>query len=131
MSDEAASLDAVDAENMLDHLLQGIDGTVADADDDTNKVLKDMSAACGDFNRSILQEMKDRKYRFHVTRLLHKHVQGGEIDKDKDFVSDDNDLAVLFIVDDKCVPLWPHVHAFSHLPTLTHPPQKSLGSREC
>ncbi|EOD10062.1 hypothetical protein EMIHUDRAFT_216233 [Emiliania huxleyi CCMP1516] len=54
-----------------------------------------------DFNVSIQEESKDRKLRFHVKRLIKSHQQRGEdVDEELDFYMDDDDVAVLFTMED-------------------------------
>ena len=68
---------------------------------DRAAVLEEVSALLAAFNQTLQEEAKDRKYRFHVKRLLKTHLQTGEdIDPDLDFITDDDDVAVLFTLDD-------------------------------
>ena len=51
------------------------------------------------FNQSILEESKDRKYRFVVKKLMKAHLRAGEtLDEELDFYRDDDDVAVLFFL---------------------------------
>lgn len=60
-----------------------------------------MSALLAAFNQTIQDEAKDRKYRFHVKRLLKSHLRAGDaVDPDLDYITDDDDLAVLFQLND-------------------------------
>ena len=64
-------------------------------------MLEELSALIGNFNSTVQDEAKDRKYRFHVKRLLKAHLRtGDEIDGDLDFITDDDDVAVLFTLSD-------------------------------
>ena len=64
---------------------------------DRAAVLEEVSALLSNFNQTIQEEAKDRKYRFHVKRLLKAHLQtGDDVDPDLDFITDDDDLAVFF-----------------------------------
>ena len=63
---------------------------------DRTAVLEEVSALLAAFNQTLQEEAKDRKYRFHVKRLLKTHLQTGEdIDPDLDFITDDDDVADL------------------------------------
>ena len=60
-----------------------------------------ISTLLTDFNQSVQEESKDRKYRFVVKRLMKAHQRHGEtLDEELDFYRDDDDVAVLFILDD-------------------------------
>ena len=60
-----------------------------------------ISTLVTDFNQSIQEESKDRKYRFVVKRLMKEHQRHGEtLDEELDFYRDDDDVAVLFYMDD-------------------------------
>jgi|EP00966_Prymnesium_polylepis_P161174 hypothetical protein len=64
-------------------------------------VLEEVSALLAAFNQTIQDEAKDRKYRFHVKRLLKAHLRAGDdVDPDLDYITDDDDLAVLFQLTD-------------------------------
>ena len=64
-------------------------------------LLAQISALVTDFNQSIQEESKDRKYRFVIKRLMKEHQRHGEtLDDELDFYRDDDDVAVLFIMDD-------------------------------
>ena len=52
------------------------------------------------FNQTIQEEAKDRKYRFHVKRLVKAHLRTDTTDTDLDFITDDDDVAVLFTLTD-------------------------------
>ena len=69
--------------------------------DDRAAVLEEVSNLLRDFNQSIQEEAKDRKYRFHVKRLIKGHSRGlDSVDEDLDFITDDDDIAVLFTLGD-------------------------------
>ena len=64
-------------------------------------MLEEVSNLLRDFNQSIQEEAKDRKYRFHVKRLIKGHSRGlDSVDEDLDFITDDDDIAVLFTLGD-------------------------------
>ena len=71
---------------------------------DTNRaaVLEEVSALLSSLNQTIQDEAKDRKYRFHVKRLLKAHLRAGDsVDPDLDYITDDDDLAVYCFDGDK------------------------------
>ena len=73
--------------------------------DDRAAVLEEVSNLLRDFNQSIQEEAKDRMYRFHVKRLIKGHSRGlDSVDEDLDFITDDDDIAVLSLsrVDQRC-----------------------------
>ena len=75
---------------------QGTDGQA-----DRAAVLEEVSALLRDFNQTIQEEAKDRKYRFVVKRLMKANQQQGEeIDEELDYYRDDDDVAVLFTMPD-------------------------------
>ena len=105
-----AAQDAADADAVLGQLMRA--ALPADQQQlaaDAAAVLEEVSALLRDFNQTLQEEAKDRKYRFHVKRLLKAHLRAGDdVDQDLDFITDDDDLAVLFTqTDGKQVPLAP------------------------
>ena len=90
---DAADIDAVLGQLMRTTLPAGDQQIVSDS----AAVLEEVSALLAAFNQTIQDEAKDRKYRFHVKRLLKAHLRAGDaIDPDLDYITDDDDLAVLF-----------------------------------
>ena len=63
--------------------------------------MQEISALLSNFNQSIQDEAKDRKYRFVVKRLMKEHQRTGDtLDEELDFYRDDDDVAVLFTMPD-------------------------------
>ena len=97
-----AAQDAQDADAVLGALMR----TALPADEqhlsaDRAAVLEEVSALLASFNQTLQEEAKDRKYRFHVKRLLKAHLRtGDDVDPDLDFITDDDDVAVLFTLAD-------------------------------
>ena len=92
--------DAADADAVLGQLMR----TALPADQqvinpDAAAVLEEVSSVLRDFNQTLQQEAKDRKYRFHIKRLLPAHLQTTTLDAELDFISDDDDVAVLFTLE--------------------------------
>lgn len=73
--------DAADAEALLGQLMQvkaGTEGAPGDSGEATAKTkaqrfYEEVSGLLRDFNVSISDESKDRKYRFHIKRLMKSH----------------------------------------------------------
>ena len=64
--------------------------------------MQEISALLSNFNQSIQDEAKDRKYRFVVKRLMKEHQRTGDtLDEELDFYRDDDDVAVLFTMPDE------------------------------
>jgi hypothetical protein len=93
-----AAQDAADIDAVLGQLMRtGLQAGDQQIASDTSAVLEEVSALLAAFNQTIQDESKDRKYRFHVKRLLKAHLRAGDaIDPDLDYITDDDDLAVLF-----------------------------------
>ena len=98
-----AAQDAADADAVLGQLMRTALPTAQQAvgNDDSQAVLEEVSKLLASFNQTIQEEAKDRKYRFHVKRLLKAHLRAGDdVDPELDFITDDDDLAVLFTLAD-------------------------------
>jgi len=97
-----AAQDAADIDAVLGQLMR-TDLPVDEQDlaGDRSAVLEEVSALLSAFNQTIQEEAKDRKYRFHVKRLLKAHLRSGDdVDPELDFITDDDDLAVLYTLSD-------------------------------
>jgi hypothetical protein len=74
-----AAQDAADADAVIGQLMRT--ALPADQQNDTTAdraaVLEEVSALLASFNQTIQEESKDRKYRFHVKRLLKSHARTG------------------------------------------------------
>ena len=97
--------DAADAEAVLTQLMRqqlpadDQDGatTTARTTEAAKQLMQEISALLSNFNQSIQDEAKDRKYRFVVKRLMKEHQRAGDtLDEELDFYRDDDDVAVLF-----------------------------------
>jgi hypothetical protein len=97
-----AAQDAADVDAVLGQLMR-VALPNGDQQTTTNRtaVLEEVSALLASFNQTIQDEAKDRKYRFHIKRLLKSHLRAGDAtDPDLDYITDDDDLAVLFTLSD-------------------------------
>jgi hypothetical protein len=95
--------DAADAEAVLAQLMrQGLgqgDGELRTKDG--KNLLEAIGQLLRDFNQSIQEESKDRKYRFVVKKLMKAHQRAGDtLDTELDYYRDDDDVAVLFFCPD-------------------------------
>mmetsp|Transcript_805 Transcript_805/g.2090 ORF Transcript_805/g.2090 Transcript_805/m.2090 type:complete len:195 (+) Transcript_805:850-1434(+) len=73
------------------------DTYVSGADAEGKELAEQISDLLRNFNQSIQEESKDRKYRFVVKRLMKAHQRAGEtLDTELDFYRDDDDVAVLY-----------------------------------
>ena len=93
-----AAQDAQDADAVLGQLMRtALPEDQQELSPDRAAVLEEVSALLAAFNQTLQEESKDRKYRFHVKRLLKGHLRAGDaVDPDLDYITDDDDLAVLF-----------------------------------
>ena len=97
------SEDAADAEAVMAQLMRTgcEDGDGNDQGAAAMGLLNRIMPLLSDFNQSIQEESKDRKYRFVVKKLMKAHQQHGEsLDQELDFYRDDDDVAVLFMMED-------------------------------
>ena len=95
--------DAADAEAVLAQLMrQGLgEGEGELRTEDGKALLETIGQLLRDFNQSIQDESKDRKYRFVVKKLMRAHQRAGDtLDTELDFYRDDDDVAVLFLQPD-------------------------------
>ena len=108
--DDAVDLTVIDAQDTADAealLAQLMRTDPSNADEPGTRsaaaaaLFAEISALVTDFNQSVQEESKDRKYRFVVKRLMKEHQRHGEmLDEELDFYRDDDDVAVLFYMDD-------------------------------
>jgi len=81
------------------------DTYVSGADAEGKELAEQISDLLRNFNQSIQEESKDRKYRFVVKRLMKAHQRAGEtLDTELDFYRDDDDVAVLLGLDKEYKP---------------------------
>ena len=95
--------DAADAEAVLAQLMrQGLgEGEGELRTEDGKALLETIGQLLRDFNQSIQDESKDRKYRFVVKKLMRAHQRAGDtLDTELDYYRDDDDVAVLFFQPD-------------------------------
>ena len=99
---ELAAQDTADVDAVLGQLMRtALPDGQQQMSDDRSAVLEEVSALLAAFNQTIQDEAKDRKYRFHVKRLLKAHLRTDDsTDPDLDYITDDDDLAVLFTLSD-------------------------------
>ena len=77
------------------------DGDAADSTVARDTLAEEVGSLLRDYNQSIQEESKDRKYRFVVGRLMKSHQQGdADLDIELDYYRDDDDVAVLFTAAD-------------------------------
>ena len=81
-----AAQDAADVDAVLGQLMRtALPPDQQETTADRAAVLEEVSALLASFNQTIQDEAKDRKYRFHVKRLLKAHLRAGDaIDPDLD-----------------------------------------------
>lgn len=92
--------DAADAEALLTQLMRAhpqvgeVQGRLGS--DAAKAFATEVNALIVNFNQSIQEEAKDRKYRFVVKRLMKAHQRNGTLDDELDYYRDDDDVAVAF-----------------------------------
>ena len=95
--------DAADAEAVIAQLMrQGLGEGEGELRTASGKdMLETVTQLLRDFNQSIQDESKDRKYRFVVKKLMRAHQRSGDtLDTELDYYHDDDDVAVLFFLPD-------------------------------
>jgi len=124
--------DAADAAALIAQLMRAhphigeVEGRLGS--EDAKALAHEVQSLVNNFNHSIQEEAKDRKYRFVVKRLMKAHQRAGDtVDEELDCYRDDDDVAVLFTLGDgrkvKSLPSLPTTCQCPH----THYPRCPLG----
>lgn len=98
---DAADAEAVITQLMRDQLGEDDQGEETGVTECAKRLMQEISALLSNFNQTIQEEAKDRKYRFIVKRLMKEHQRAGDtLDEELDFYRDDDDVAILFTMPD-------------------------------